>query len=426
MKDTTGYELSGCNAMALDLIERGLHEFRCYSHDPVATADAALAAAPELVMGHVLRGWLHLLGTEPAGLPVAREALAAARTLPHNDREARHLHAIEQLCDGRWRAAGRMLEDLSTEYPLDALALQAGQQIDFFTGDSRMLRDRIARVYPAWSRQVPGWHAVLGMYAFGLEETGDYLRAERYGREAVELEPADGWAQHAVAHVMEMQGRRDEGVRWMRGNPGWQRDSFLAVHNWWHLALYHLELGDHATVLELFDGPIDGHRPTLLMELIDGSALLWRLQLRGVDVGARWQSLAERWAPAAEAGNYAFNGLHAAMAFAAAGRDDLLRSVLEAQAAAALRDDDNAAFTREAGAPATQAVVAFVDGRYAQAVDLLRSIRSQAHRFGGSHAQRDLLDQTLVAAAHKAGQTALARALLTERSLLAEQRRPAH
>ena len=424
MKDSSGYELSGCNASALDLIERGLHEFRCFSHDPVATADAALAASPDLVMGHVLRAWLHLLGTEPTALPVAREALAAAVALPHNDREARHLRAIEQLCAGRWRAAGRTLEDLSIDYPLDTLALQAGQQIDFFTGDSRMLRDRIARIWPAWSRSVPGYHAVLGMYAFGLEETGDYRNAERHGRDAVELQPADGWAQHAVAHVMEMQGRREEGVRWMRGNPGWQQHSFIGVHNWWHLALYHLELGDHAAVLELFDGPIDGHRPTLLMEMIDCSALLWRLQLRGADVGTRWQSLAERWAPAAGAGNYAFNDLHAAMAFAHAGRDDLLRAVFEAQAAAMLRDDDNAAFTREVGAPATQAIVAFADGRYARTVELLRPVRSQAHRFGGSHAQRDLLDQTLIAAAHKAGQAGLGRALTAERALLAEQRRP--
>jgi hypothetical protein len=262
------------------------------------------------------------------------------------------------------------------------------------------------------------------MYAFGLEETGDYLNAERHGREAVALEPADGWAQHAVAHVLEMQSRREEGVRWMRGNPGWQRDSFFAVHNWWHLALYHLELGDHTAVLELFDGPIDGHQPTLLLELIDCSALLWRLHLRGVDVGARWQSLAERWAPAAAAGNYAFNDLHAAMAFAQAGREDLLRQVFESQAAAMLRDDDNAAFTREVGAPATQAFVVYVDGRHERAVDLLRAVRSQAHRFGGSHAQRDLLDQTLIAAAHKAGQTGLARALTTERAALAQQRRP--
>ncbi|MCW7540431.1 tetratricopeptide repeat protein [Aquabacterium sp. A7-Y] len=425
MKDATDHELSGCNTKALDLLERGQHELRCFSGDPVATVDAALAASPELVMGHVLRAWLHLLGTEAAALPVARDACATALALPHNEREAYHLRAIELLCNGQWRGAARTLEDLSVDCPRDALALQVGQQLDFFTGDSRMLRDRIARAFPEWSPSLPGYHAVLGMYAFGLEETGDYPRAERLGREAVALEAADAWAQHAVAHVMEMQGRRDEGIAWMRGNPAWQRDSFLAVHNWWHLALYHLEQGDHDAVLEIFDGPIDGHQPTLVMELLDGCALLWRLQLRGVDVGTRWQSLAERWAPAAASGNYAFNDLHAAMAFACAGREDAVNTLLRTQAEALQRDDDNAGFLREVGAPATQAVLAFVAGQPARTVELLRPIRHRAHRFGGSHAQRDLLDQTLIAAARSSGQAALARALETERALLAEQRRPA-
>lgn len=218
MRDAVGYTLSGCNAQALDLIERARHEFRCFAGDPLATAEAALAVAPELVMAHVLRAWLLLLSTEAPALPLAAQALASAQALPHDEHEALHLRALELLGKGQWHAAGLALEELSALYPLDVLALQAGQQIDFFCGDTRMLRDRLLAVMPAWSDAVPGWHAVLGMLAFGLEENGDYARAERLGRLAVELEPRDGWAQHAVAHVLEMQGRRDEGIHWMEGN----------------------------------------------------------------------------------------------------------------------------------------------------------------------------------------------------------------
>ena len=115
------------------------------------------------------------------------------------------------------------------EYPRDALALQAGHQIDFFTGNARMLRDRIARALPAWQSGMPGYHAMLGMQAFGLEEMGDYARAEKLGRAAIEIEPRDGWAQHAVAHVMEMQSRQRDGIAWMRANPeAWTKESFLA------------------------------------------------------------------------------------------------------------------------------------------------------------------------------------------------------
>lgn len=417
MKNSVGYDLSGANGQGLDALEQGLHELRCYIGDPVASVERALAASPELVMGHVLKAYLHLLGTEPAGLPVARAAHAAALALPANDRERRHLQAIGLLTDGRWREAGRALEDLSVEYPRDGLALQAGHQVDFFTGDSRMLRDRIARALPSWSRGTPGYHAVLGMYAFGLEETADYARAEAAGRQSVELEPRDTWGQHAVAHVMEMQDRRREGIAWMRGNvDGWSRDSFLSVHNWWHLALFHLGLGEIDEVLSLYDGPIYGKHSQIILEMIDASAMLWRLRLRGVDVGNRWEAVADQWAPVATAGNYAFNDVHAMMAFVGAGRSQSAEAVLEAQRAAMEGTGDNVDFTRDAGYPVARAIKAFGEGNYGETVALLRPIRSYSHRYGGSHAQRDLIDLTLIEAAARAGQEKLAAALRAERA----------
>ena len=418
MKDSAGYDITGASARALSTLEQGLYELRCYIGDPVATVERAVAETPELVMGYVLKAYLHLMGTEPQGLPIARAALEAAQTLPANDRERRHLQAIRLLVDGHWRAAGLLLEDLTVEYPRDALALQVGHQIDFFSGDSRMLRDRIARALPSWSPSVPGYHAVLGMYAFGLEETGDYARAEARGRLSVELEPRDGWGQHAVAHVMEMQGRRRDGIAWMRANPdAWSRESFFAVHNWWHVALFHLGVDEVDEALALFDGPIDGKASTVVLEMIDASALLWRLMLRGVDVGDRWNAIADNWAPIATAGNYAFNDMHAMMAFVGAGRHTAADQMLETQRAAMESAGDNAAFTREVGYAATRAIKAFGDGNYAETVRLLRPIRSYAHRFGGSHAQRDLIDLTLIEATSRAGEDRLAAALLAERAL---------
>jgi hypothetical protein len=417
MRDSAEYEVSGASASSLAALEQGLHEFRCYIGDPVATVERALADSPALVMGHVLKAYLHLLGTEPGALPVAREAYTTAVALPANEREKRHLQAIGHLTEGRWRAAGRELEDLSVDHPRDALALQAGHQIDFFTGDSRMLRDRIARALPAWGKGVPGYHAVLGMHAFGLEETGDYLRAEAQGRLSVELEPRDTWGQHAVAHVMEMQERRRDGIAWMRANPdNWSRDSFFAVHNWWHLALFHLGLDEIDEVLALYDGPINGKNSNVILEMIDASALLWRLHLHGVNVGNRWDAVARNWEPVAAAGNYAFNDMHAMMAFVGAGRSKAADAVLEAQEAAMNAPGDNAHFTREVGHAATRAIKAYGDGDYAETVRLLRPIRSYAHRFGGSHAQRDLIDLTLIAAASRAGQDRLAAALRAERA----------
>jgi hypothetical protein len=417
LKDSAGHTVSGANAQGLELLETAQHELRCYIGDPVATVQGALQASPEMTIGHVLHAYLHLLGTEPEGRPVARDSHRAALALPATERERAHVAAVGHLVAGQWRAAGRVLEDLSIDHPLDALALQAGHAIDFFVGDSRMLHDRIARALPHWSRSMPGYHAVLGMQAFGLEETGRYARAERLGRESVEMEPRDAWGQHAVAHVMEMQGRRRDGIAWMRANPSaWSEGSFFAVHNWWHLALFHLGLDEIDEVLALFDGPIAGGGSSVVLDLIDASAMLWRLHLRGVDVGDRWEPLAQRWAPMAVAGNYAFNDMHAMMAFAVTGRSADMQALLEAQAAAACADGDNAGFTRDVGHAATLAIKAFVEGDYGRTVDLLRPVRNHANRFGGSHAQRDLLDLTLIEAAQRGGRQSLAAALLHERA----------
>jgi hypothetical protein len=150
--------------------------------------------------------------------------------------------------------------------------------------------------------------------------------------------------------------------------------------------------------------------------MIDASALMWRLQLRGQDLGGRWLPLAQRWRPVADNGLYAFNDMHAMMAFVASGQHDGADALVQAQERALQGDADNASFTREVGQAATLAIRAFGEGRYADTVELLRPVRSQAHRFGGSHAQRDLLDQTLIEAARRAGQTALWQALRNERA----------
>jgi len=416
--DSLGHPLSGASAQAIDSFELACHELRCFVGDPLSHAQQALGASPDMTMGHLLVAYLNLLGTEPEGVQPARDALQATLALPADEREQAHRRAVEHLVAGRWHAAGRVLEDLSIRHPLDALALQVGHQIDFFTGHSRMLRDRIARAAAAWQPGMPGYHAVLGMHAFGLEETGDYARAEALGRRAVELEARDGWAWHAVAHVMEMQGRRRDGVAWLGAHsPTWSEGSFFAVHNWWHLALFHLGLDEIDAVLELVDARVLGSESALVLDMIDASALLWRLQLRGVDVGSRWHALAERWTAVSEAGNYAFNDLHAMMAFVGAGRSDDATRLLATQERAALAiEGDNVQFLRDVGYDATRAIHAFGAGRYGEAVQRLRGLRSHAHRFGGSHAQRDVIDLTLIEAAARDGQQLLAVALQRERA----------
>jgi len=416
MKDHLGLELTGADGTALPPYQRALAGLQCFAGDPVSAVEEAIAARPDFVMAHVLKGYLYALSTEASAAAIARQTAAAASLLPATTREARHVAALAALSNGQWHAAGRMLSDLTAEFPRDALALQAGHQIDFFTGNAPMLRGRIEAALPAWDDTMPGYHAILGMHAFGLEENGHYAQAESSGRRAVELEPRDGWAHHAVAHVMEMQCRQRDGIAWMRDNvDNWSKDSFLKVHNWWHLALYHYELGEAAEVLALYDGPIYGSRSTLALNMVDASAILWRLHLGGVDAGHRWQGLADNWQAASPGGHYAFNDVHAAMAFVGAVRWRALDALLDAQQSAIAGAGDNVAFTRDIGRPATLAIAAFGRGDYGAAVRHLLPIRAIASRFGGSHAQRDVLELTLIQAAIRAGARDLARQLTSER-----------
>lgn len=411
-------KLTGASSAARNSFERAVWCYNCLAGDPLTLIDEAIADSPGFVMAYVLKGHLLANGSNADCVAMAAEIVEQAAGLPMNAYEQAHVAALRKFTHGKLHEAARILEDICIDHPTDLVALEAGQMIDFLLGDSRMLRDRIARAMPHWSRDMPGYHAMLGMYAFGLEEMGHYARAEAAGREAIELEPRNSWAQHAVAHVMEMQGRRKEGVAWMREDVSrWADDNFFKVHNWWHLALFHLGLGEAAEAVKIFDEHIGAEPSEMAFDNVDASAMLWRLTLHGVDVGDRWNRIADAWAKWADRNDYAFSDAHAAMAFVGAGRKDAIAVVMTAQRKALETEADNAEFVGAVGADVVAGLVAFGEGDYATASDRLRKVRNRSARFGGSNAQRDLIDLTIIAAAERGGDRRLAQALKDERRL---------
>ena len=264
---------------------------------------------------------------------------------------------------------------------------------------------------------------VLGMHAFGLEESNLYPHALDAGQAALALDARDPWAVHAVTHVHEMQGQFDQGARFLASrSDDWSPDNGFAYHLWWHLALFHLERCDTAAALALLDERVMPGAEYALQR-IDISALLWRLRLMGVDVGERFGAGAALWPAAPESGYYAFNDLHAVLSLVGAGRLDDAGQVIEAARARSREPSTVGAMSADVGVPLMTGVLDYGRGRYAEAVESLGSVRDVCHRFGGSHAQRDLVDQTLMDAAIRAGQPRLARHLLNER-LLAKARSP--
>ena len=422
LKDIRGEPTSATNQAALDIFDTAVTEFLGFTGDPVHTIKGALKEDPEFVLAHCLFAHLLVTATEKAMLPPVRKTLSTLAGLAGsaNERERGHIAAIQAWCDGELTKAGDILAQVLLDYPRDAMALQIAHLTDFLLGHSQTLRDRIARTLPQWSEDTPGYGFVLGMHAFGLEECADYSAAEESGRRAVEINAADAWAIHAVAHVMEMQGRLGEGVDWLSTRRAeWESAGILSVHNGWHLALFHLDLGHEEEVLRVYDGPVRGEKSDLAIDKLDASSLLWRLKLFGIDVGVRWDELADGWEPLAEDAHYAFNDAHAMMAFAATGRDKVAHKQMSAMKRRATDGGgDNVMMTREVGLPVCRGLLAFARENYGAAVTHLLPVRTIAQRYGGSHAQRDVIGLTLIEAALRAKNFTLARALAAERTAL--------
>ena len=418
LTDSRGLPVSTESVVALERYEHAVRQTLGYSGNPLEALDEALAADPEFGAAHALRADLAVMSSEQGALPLIR-ASVEAMSLPGcraTARERAHVGAAAAWAEGGFERAGQLYGAVALEHPRDLIAIQAAHVVDFYLGDSILLRDHVAQAMPHWSPELPGYGYLLGMYAFGLEETANYARAEDVGRHALSLEPRDPWAVHAVQHVLEMQGRVHDGVEWLNSTaPNWS-DSALAFHNWWHLALHQLELGDIPAALDVYDRLVHPKETAVALELVDASQLLARIALRGRAVGPRWAELADCWAKQGDGGFYVFNDLHALLAFAFAGRDADAKRMLAALERSAHGIGTNAENARAVGLPMALAIVAMAAGRPAEAVEHILPVRSRSYRIGGSHAQRDLVQLTAIGAALAAGNGRLARALAAERT----------
>ena len=260
--DRWGVPVQATGPEGVLLLDVAVESLVSLSGSPVAEAAAVVAADDQVVLGSVLQAYLALYGMSTAGLAAANELLEgfdhAGPQL--GERERLHVQAARSWADGQWEEATRILDRALSHNPRDLLALKVAQDLHFFLGNRRELRDVASRVLPAWPQDSPGWGFVWGMYAFGLEENAEYRGAETCARKALADNPRDVWAVHALTHVFEMEGRTEEGIEFLSASaPDWE-GSYFAVHNWWHRGLFHLELGQDHQAQDLYDGPIRASR----------------------------------------------------------------------------------------------------------------------------------------------------------------------
>ena len=393
-------------------------EYRSSANDHVK---AALEADPEFALGHCFKGYQYLLlGTEGT-VAKARQAAAAAQARYDrlNDRERGHVAALASWADGDVAGAAGLWQRIVRAYPHDLLALRLHHLNAFWRGRDDELIEGPAESLYAWTPDLPGYGSVLGMLAFGLEESGERRRAEDYARQAVGHAPDDLWALHALAHVLEMDERFQEGCALIPlDEPAWDDRNPFKNHVWWHRALYAVELGRDAEVLQLYDAHLaPGARPFYL-DVQNAASLLARLQFLGIDPGERWQALVAPVRALADDFNGAFTEPHKVLALAAAGElgeaEALADSVLARMKRAGRRDPALAQVLDGL----CRAIVAFYRGDAEEALELLGPIRGALWRLGGSWAQRDVFEQLTIEAARQANPRIDGRALLARREIL--------
>jgi tetratricopeptide (TPR) repeat protein len=275
------------------------------------------------------------------------------------------------------------------QWPRDLLAGKLGQLHAFNMGDSEAL----LRIGEHLSAANPENHYVWGMHAFGLEECNRLDEAEAHARKAIDMQRRDPWAHHALAHCLEARGRLTEGVSFLESVSDTWNDcnSFMYTHNWWHLALFLIDLDRTDEALALFDARVWGVSKECSEDQINAISLLARLELHGVDVGARWSEVSPYLEQRLHDHFVPFLDLHYLYALARAGKQSAVTEML-----ASLEDRAERAkpFEREAWAdcavPAAHGLAAHARGDYAEAARLLGQAMPHLQPIGGSIAQRAL------------------------------------
>jgi tetratricopeptide (TPR) repeat protein len=401
---------SRCN-YALEL----LHTHR---GNPLREVERVLVDDPQNVLGHCLRAALIVRADNDAARPAVAASVAAIEAACpdiHNPAR-RHAAAARAWLNGDPLLATQLYGAITAHWPRDILALAVAHALDFRLGRRRAMRDRVARVLPEWEDATPGYASVLAMYAFALEENGQYRRAEKTARRALALDPGHPSAIHVIAHVMEMEGSVQEGLAFLAATePAWIDDTGFSVHLAWHRALFHLDANDPDAALAIYDAQLANTRVSDMSALADASALLWRLELRNIEVGGRWRTLADRWQAQPLTSARPFYVVHAIMAIAAAGRSSVAARLLEGLPHIDTGSTSSPLPEEALAPPLCEALLAFVRNDYSSCVESLTRVRHIAQRCGGSLAQCDLIHLTFTEAALRAQKARLAGALVAER-----------
>jgi len=335
------------------------------------------------------------------------QAGAAAATA----REQRFVAAVAAWVAGDLPRAIALHEQQAREHPRDLVSLKLAQYHLFNRGDSPGML-RVALHAADAAADLPYLH---GMLAFAWEQCHFLEEAEASARRAIALRRKEPWAHHALAHVLLTQGRLAEGHAFLQEmSPTWTGlNSFMVTHNWWHQALFALDLDRPDEVLALYDGHVWGEVKEYSQDQINAVSLLARAELAGMAVGDRWQDVGAYLARRGHDHVLPFLDLQYLYGLAKSGREEAARGRLAGIESHALsRGGTEAVVWQRVCVPAARGLLAHATGDWKTTVEALGHALPRLVEIGGSHAQRGLFAQVHLDALVKSGHLAGAQNVL--------------
>lgn len=408
-RDAHDLAASSDSTEAQRAFESAVFGLAAHRPDTGQALQATLAADPQHVAGHALKGFANLiLARSELGVPAAsalegaRAALAANAGGTGDERVL--VKALEAAVDGSFSQAADILDYGFRDRPATFLPFKISHALRFMLGDAAgMLRasTRAVRNLDAKGRAA-GF--LLGCHAFSLEENGRYAEALEAGQSAVSLQPDDSWGLHAVSHVFEMRGDTAKGIDWLEGHrKAWSRCNNFSFHMAWHLGLLHLERGDHDRVLEIYDDEVRPQQTDDFRDMANAISLLWRLEQSGVHVADRWVDLAEVAYCRRTDTTLIFAALHNLAAMVAVGEREGVAELVAHIDAKALGLDDQARVAAEIGVPMARVLAGLNAPADRRMIDRMVA---NLPKIGGSNAQRDFFVLALAKAVGAGGDDA--------------------
>lgn len=383
--------------------EQAVHGLAAHRPSTGAALQATLAADPDHVAALALKGFANLILARSELVAPAAQALAdARRAMKSRDGGTRDeqvlVSALDAAVQGAFSTAASRIDDGFAERPATFLPFKISHSLRFMLGDAKGMLAMSNRVMQHWREDLPAAGFLLGCHAFALEEHGQYDAAEIAGQRAVALQPDDAWGLHAVSHVYEMRGETADGIEWLeKGRKSWSRCNNFSFHMAWHLALLHLERGDHERVLRIYDHEVRPQQTDDFRDMANAVSLLWRLNQTGVDVGARWSDLAETALQRRHDTTLVFAALHTLAALTAIGDHEGAQDMIDELDRKASGSGDQAKVAREVGLPLARIIAGL--GTSTDSHQFKRVVMDLP-KIGGSNAQRDFF---LLAVAKAAG-----------------------